>query len=298
LIKHNEAQPRVPGRVVLLGASGFIGQDLLRYLRDAGVENLALSSTDVDLTRPEAVEKLKAIVREGDSLVIVSAITPDKGKDVGTLMRNLSMGEHVSAFLEEALLAQVIYISSDAVYADDANPVRENSCCDPSSFHGLMHLVRERMFASALQKTGTPYMILRPCAVYGAGDTHNSYGPNRFLRAAIKEYKISLFGQGEEKRDHVSVKDVSSLAGLCLLHRSQGILNVATGESVSFFDVAEMVTDISGERVRVEGSERANPVTHRHFDIAAVYKAFPDFEFTPLRSGLSEMLKETRALGA
>lgn len=295
MISHSEAATsRYPARTVLLGASGFVGRDIARYLKEAGAESLALSSADIDLAQPEAVEQLRAVIREGDALVIVSAITPDKGKDVGTMMRNLSMGEHLSAFLEEARCGHVVYISSDAVYADDANPVRENSCCDPSTFHGLMHLVRERMFAAALQKAGTPYMILRPSAIYGAGDTHNSYGPNRFLRTAIKEYKIKLFGQGEEKRDHVYIKDVSHLAGLCLLHRSRGVLNVATGNSISFFELAEMVADICGDSIEIEGSARANPITHRHFDIAAIHKAFPDFEPTPLKSGLSEMLNEIR----
>ena len=292
MIRHLEPEPSSPQRVVVLGASGFVGRDLARHLLEQGIETAALSSADVDLSRPESVEQLRYTVREGDALVIVSAITPDKGKDIRTLMRNLEMGEHVSAFLEGAACSHVVYISSDAVYADDANPVRENSCCDPSSFHGLMHLVRERMLASAVQKRKTPFLILRPCAIYGASDTHNSYGPNRFLRTAIKEHKIKLFGQGEEKRDHVYIKDVSRLASLCLAHRSEGVLNAATGNSVSFLDLAEMIAGLCGDGVQVEGSPRANPITHRHFDIAMTVKAFPSFRYTALPDGLSETLKD------
>ena len=111
-------------------------------------------------------------------------------------MANLAMGEHVCAALEEVPCAQVVYISSDAVYADDCNPVRETSCCDPSSNHGLMHLVRERMLAQTLKKAKVPYLILRPSLLYGAGDTHNGYGPNRFIRTALAEKRITLFGAG------------------------------------------------------------------------------------------------------
>lgn len=292
MIKHLNEEPVAPLRVVVVGASGFVGRDLVRHLTEQGIETLALSSTDVDLERPESVEALRGIVREQDALVVVSAITPDKGKDSATLMRNLTMGQNLSAFLEGAKCSHMAYISSDAVYADDANPVRENSCCDPSSFHGLMHLVRERMFASAVQRSAVPYLCLRPCAVYGAQDTHNSYGPNRFLRDALKEHKIKLFGQGEEKRDHVYIRDLSRLTALGLSHRSEGVLNVATGRSVSFFEVAEMAARVCGGDVQIEGSPRANPVTHRHFDVSALYHAFPEFRLTALEDGLADSFRE------
>ena len=292
MINHLETKTVTPARVVVVGASGFVGRDLIRHLTEQGTETVALSSADIDLSLAVSVEKLRAIVREQDALVIISAITPDKGKDVTTLMYNLTMGQNLSAFLEEVKCSHSIYISSDAVYADDANPVRENSCCDPSSFHGLMHLVRERMFAAAIQKSGVACLSLRPCAVYGAGDTHNSYGPNRFLRDAVKEHKIKLFGQGEEKRDHVYIRDLSRLTSLCLSRRSQGVLNVATGNSVSFFELAEMIAGLCGGDVEIEGSPRANPITHRHFDIAAAMKAFPSFSYTSLQDGLKESIQE------
>ena len=143
MIEHLNSEPAVPARVVIIGATGFVGQDIVRELAASDVKALPLSSADIDLIKPDSVDKLHQTIAETDSLVIVSAITPDKGKDVATLMRNLEMGRNLSAFLEETICSHVVYISSDAVYADDANPVRENSCCDPSSFHGLMHLARE-----------------------------------------------------------------------------------------------------------------------------------------------------------
>jgi nucleoside-diphosphate-sugar epimerase len=295
MFAHLETESNSLGRVIVLGATGFVGRDLAGNLKSSGVEVLGVSSAEIDLTRPESIAELERMVRADDSLVIVSAITPDKGKDVATLMRNLSMGQHLSALLEKNKCRQVVYISSDAVYADDANPVTEDSCCDPSSFHGLMHLVRERMFAAACQMAGTPLLVLRPTAIYGGGDTHNSYGPNRFMRTALKEKQIKLFGQGEEKRDHLYVRDLSELASHCLRLRTSGILNVASGQSISFFDLAELIGKLSGDEVRIEGSARANPVTHRHFEIASLRRGFPDLRVTALEDGLRESLREISA---
>lgn len=297
MIKHLQDGQVWPRRVVVLGGSGFVGKDLVDHLHKNGLPGHGVSSREIDLTKPESVGSLCQTIKGDDSLVITSALTPDRGRDVATLMRNLKMGEHLAAFLERTPIAHVVYISSDAVYPDDMQqPVREDSPCSPGGFHGVMHLAREKMLLHAAQKAKTPCLILRPSLLYGPGDTHNGYGPNRFLRSAGKERKITLFGNGEEKRDHVYIKDVSRLIELCLLHRSEGVLNVATGQAASFMEAAELVARLFGQ-TKIECLPRTNPILHRHFDLTATLKAFPSFRYTTLAEGLGETFasSETKA---
>lgn len=290
VIRHAWSAPTSPARVVVVGASGFVGSEIASHLEDANIDTVKCSSSEVDLCDPSSADVLQRIVRQDDALVIASAITPDKGKDVGTLMRNLAMAESVSAFLDRSPCAHVVYVSSDAVYGDGESLLRETSCCDPASFHGLMHLTRERVLTHALEKSETPLLILRPSLLYGVNDTHNGYGPNRFMRTASKARKITLFGSGEERRDHVYIADLGRLVALCLMHRSQGVLNVATGVSKSFFDVAQTIAGFFKEEVQIECLPRVMPITHRHFDIAATIRAFPFFRYTPLQTALAEVI--------
>lgn len=292
---HRYQPPGPPARVVVLGSSGFVGREVVAHLSSLDVTTLPLTSSDLDLRRPEATNQLRAIIHQDDILVITSAITPDRGRDAGVLVQNVTMGAHLAAALEQSPCAQVIYVSSDAVYADDAHPVREGSCSAPASFHGLMHLARERMLRVALGRPGTPLLILRPSLLYGANDTHNGYGPNRFLRSALVEARIRLFGGGEEKRDHVYVRDLSRLMALWVTRRSAGVLNVATGTAVAFLDVARSVADLVGDHVKIECLPRATPIVHRHFDVGRLIRGFPGFQFTPLRAGLAESLRELAA---
>jgi len=179
--------------------------------------------------------------------VFISAVAP--AKTVPALMQNLRMAEAVCAALAEGEIAHLVYISSDAVYADDANPVTEASTVAPSTIHGMMHAARELMLKAS---TPVPFAALRPTLIYGAADPHNGYGPNRFRRQAEGGQPILIFGEGEERRDHVAVDDVAALAALILAHRSLGALNAATGVSVSFHDVARMVARQFGGRVPVK----------------------------------------------
>jgi len=234
----------------------------------------------------DASQKLHAALKPNDSVVMVSAIAP--AKNVAMLMQNLRMAEAVCEALTAAPIHHLVYISSDAVYADDANPVTEESYCAPSTPHGMMHAARELMLKTATQ---APVSMLRPTLVYGAGDPHNGYGPNRFRRQAQRGEPIPLFGEGEEQRDHVSVDDVAELARLILFHRSRGALNAATGVATSFNRIAHIVAAQFGNKSEVQEIPRSVPrphLAHRFFDITACRQAFPAFRFTPLEEGLAQ----------
>jgi nucleoside-diphosphate-sugar epimerase len=242
----------------------------------------------LDLLADGASATLKSLLKPADSVVMVSAIAP--AKTVTMLMQNLKMVEAVCAALAETDIGHLIYISSDAVYVDDANPVTERSACAPSTIHGMMHAARELMLKSA---TKAPVVLLRPTLIYGAADPHNGYGPNRFRREAQKGGPIMIFGEGEERRDHVSVDDVARVTALALTHRSAGALNVVTGVSTSFHDIAQMIAMQYGVTVKSQPRPGPRPhLLHRFFDITDCYKAFPTFHYTPLADGLERACRE------
>jgi nucleoside-diphosphate-sugar epimerase len=110
---------------------------------------------------------------------------------------------------------------------------------------------------------------------------------------AQKEGKIALFGGGEEMRDHIHVDDVVSLTVRCMLLGSTGTLNVATGTSSSFLDVARLVAAQFATPVEVATTPPTNPNTHRHYDVTHLIKAFPDFRFIRLEQGVARVHHET-----
>jgi nucleoside-diphosphate-sugar epimerase len=278
-------EPRTPERIVVIGAAGFVGSAIVRNLRSRGLRPLALTRSDVDLLREGAAKKLAALLEPADAVVAVAAVAPVKSPAM--LRDNILMIEAMADALRARPVAHVLNIGSDAVFADSSDPLTESSCRAPGSLHGIMHLARELMLGEAAGET--PFATLRPTLIYGIDDPHNGYGPNRFRKLAAQGKTIVLFGNGEERRDHVWVEDVAELAARMLLHRSRGSLNAATGTVISFRESAEIVAALFKNASRIESTPRQGPMPHngyRAFNPAATHAAFPDFTYTLPRDGL------------
>ena len=289
MLTHHNPVPEDPARVVVLGAGGFIGSALMAALAGAGIAALPVTRAQVDLASEDAADRLAAMLRSTDAVVVAAAITPDKGRGVGPFLKNIHVGANVCAALERVPVPHVVYFSSDGVYPLNGSAVTEQSCAQPPDLYGMMHLARELMVKATVR---APVAVLRPTLVYGHADTHNSYGPNRLRRMAHQETRITLFGEGEEMRDHILVHDVAALTLHLLRHRSSGTLNVATGRSISYAELAKKIAALFDAPVDIVSTPRQNPVTHRFFDVAALRQAFPAFAFTPLDEGLAKTHRE------
>ena len=151
-----------------------------------------------------------------------------------------------------------------------------------------MHVLRERIVEQAANREGVPWLVLRPCPVFGAGDSHNSYGPNRFIRQALDKKEIPLFGGGEENRNYIFIEDLVAITKLCLEQNKTSSLNLAHEKSFEFHNLAAMVANAVGNGTEVKLSERKNAITHRHHNVDRLVKWFPSFKFTNMETAIEK----------
>jgi nucleoside-diphosphate-sugar epimerase len=136
----------------------------------------------------------------------------------------------------------VIYLSSDAVYGDLSETVNEESSLNPTTWHSLMHIARESILG---MQSRFALVTLRLCAIYGPTDTHSSYGPNRFINQA-KSGNIQLFGNGEELRNHLYIKDLVRILEIFISKKTVGTFNIASQTLLSFHEIASEIASLSG----------------------------------------------------
>jgi UDP-glucose 4-epimerase len=206
-------------------------------------------------------------------------------------MSNLRMAETVCRMLELTRCHHFVYLSSEAVYGIRKRPLDEESNRQPVNLYGLAHTAREMMLESVLAKQDVPLCILRPANIYGPGDPHGNYGPNRFVRSALREGRIVLFGRGEERRSHLHIDDTVDLVIRAIRRRSSGVLNLVYAPAVSFLHAAKIVARHSPRPVELQFEPRVLPIVHQTYSAAAIFAAFPDFSYTPLERGIADYLR-------
>lgn len=257
-------------RKVVIGAAGFVGSAIAAELEKTGNEVVRTTRSDVNLADADASARLSRIISDGDTVVFAAADAPCKSTH--QYLTNIQMLCGLIDAVTHIRLEKLVYVSSDAVYSDSKQPLREESPAAPESLHGVMHRSREML----LTTTRHPLLVLRPTLIYGPSDPHNGYGPNRFIRSARAGSEVILFGDGEELRDHVHISDVAFYAARAV-ESETGVLNIASGELRSFMELATKAVDLSGGGARIRTQPRQGPMPHggyRAFDISRLQNKF------------------------
>jgi nucleoside-diphosphate-sugar epimerase len=264
-------------KVIVLGSSGFIAKNLKKFFLKKKVNSTFISSKTIDLVKQNSYKKLSKKINTGNIVIFISAKAPVKNLEM--LTDNIKILENVSKAIGKKKIKQIIYISSDAVYSDSIKKIRENYNREPDNLHGMMHVVRENYLKSMFLKK---LCILRPTLIYGEGDPHNGYGPNKFMRLAKKNEDILLFGKGEELRDHININDVVKIIYYSVIKNFRGEYTLATGNVISFFNIAKIIKKLYNSKSEIIFQKRLGKMPHRGyrcFDVNKIKKKIKNLKF-------------------
>ena len=223
-------------RIVFIGSDSFIAKNVISELSKYKYQIIKINRKKVDLEKENLKSKLSKYIKDGDKIFFAAGRVP--AKDEKMLLQNIKIIENFTLALNHIRISHFFYLSSAAVYSDSMKKLNEKSKTNPNSFHGLMHLTREAYIKKNYQNS--KITIFRPTLVFGKDDPHNGYGPNKFLRLVKKNKDIVLFGNGEERRDHIYIKDLSKLICRCINKNLDGEFNLSTGKIYSFFNIAKI----------------------------------------------------------
>lgn len=289
MIKFKHNKKKIPKRVVLLGSSGIICENLIKVLKKNKINFKSISSKKINLKKEDSFKKIKKILKKNDVVIFLAAEAPVR--NFKTLLNNIDMLNSVIEGINLKIISQLIYLSSDAVYTDSKSKINEKSKTLPSNFHGMMHIIREKILE---KKFSNKLLILRPTMIYGIHDTHNGYGPNQFLRLINAEKNIVLFGKGEERRDHIYINNVVSIIIESILKKAVGVLNLASGSVYSFYDIAKESIKLTNSKIKIKTTKRKGPMPHngyRPFDISLLKRKFKTIKIYKLKEGLKDYLQ-------
>lgn len=248
-------------RILLTGATGFIGSHVARQLIGQEREVIALIRPTSDRWRIDDIEdelhvidgdllnvdRLKDLVRKvRPDLCIHMAWYAEPGKylDSPNHLEMLSASIGLARSLAESGCQRFVGIGTCFEYEMTDRPLTETSVTRP----GSMYAASKTAFATVLDQIGASSGMetawLRP---------FYQYGPHEDERRLVSSVVLSLLRgneaattEGEQVRDFLHVEDVAAAIVAVAYNSLRGVVNVGSGEQVTVRQVARAIGDATG----------------------------------------------------
>lgn len=299
-------------KVLVTGGAGFIGSHSVEALlaADAQVtvfDNFSNGKRE-NLPAHPALRVIEGDVRDGTALnkamagathVLHLAAQVSVQASVADPLN--SCQNNIAGFVQmlEAARAQgvqrVVYASSAAVYGiPRAVPLSENSPTAPISPYGLEKLINDQYAALYAELHGLPSLGLRYFNVYGPRqDPASPYAGviSKWAAALSGGEPVRIFGDGEQTRDFIYVKDIAHANLLALRHDSAGICNVGTGRSITLLQLLDALEEAAGKKAQRQFEAPApGDIRESQMRPQRLHELFGSLPNTSLLDGLGALL--------
>lgn len=308
----------MPKRILITGGAGFIGSHVAERFLDDGwsveiLDDLSTGSRSqvpasarlhvVDVRTPEAAR----LVTEGAFDVVVHlAAQMDVRRSVADPVFDAWVNIIGSLNLAEAIRSspqagtRLVFASTGGVlYGDFTTPPnRETFPKDPESPYAISKLAVEYYLAYYGRVHGIDAVALRCGNVYGPRqDPHGEAGVVAIFCGRILEGRaLTIFGDGEQTRDYVYVKDVADAFHAAATRTLPAVekldargFNIGTGVGTTVNEIARLLLRAAGSHGGVEyAPARKGEQLHSFVDVAKAAQGLGWKPATALEDGLRE----------
>lgn len=303
-------------KFLITGGCGFIGSHLAETLVENGYGVRILD--DLSNGKKEQIPKEAELivgsitdphiwpdVLKGISGVFHLAAIPSVVKSVEEWHAShmVNCGGTIQLF-EEAREIPIIYATTAAVYGDAAElPIKESTPARPLSPYAVDKLSCEMHAQLAWHLHQTKNIGFRIFNVFGARqDPRSPYSGviSIFLKQILQKKPLTIYGDGEQKRDFIYVKDVAKMLLKAMEQPFQGadVYNLCSGQEITINALADLMSQIANVKIElIYAPQRTGEVRFSKGDPSKAWNALGIKAETSLYQGLREMMQEMATEG-
>jgi UDP-glucose 4-epimerase len=259
-------------KVLVTGGAGFIGSHIvdrlvqsnlqvyiLDNLRTGSISNinpgaifLKKDIRDKDLKELFTRERFDYVIHQAAQTTVPNSLTdPYYDCDVNVLgLVNLLEASRLSG------VKRIVFASSAAVYGDTVLlPIAEDTEKRPTSFYGESKLTGEHYLEMYYKNFGLEYVALRYANVYGERQADSGEGGviSIFVKKVLAGNVLKVYGDGNQTRDFVYVKDVAEANFQALFtQKANRSFNVSTGAETTVQQLIILLSQITNQKPVVE----------------------------------------------
>lgn len=296
-------------KALVTGSRGFVGRHMVPALEAAGY-----AVTEVDLKMGTAYDCRRWFAESTerfDLVVHLAALVGGRSTIEGSAATlaawDLSCDAEMFAWALRTWPGKVVYFSSSAAYptAYQVNPGTRLVERDidvaypmpPDMSYGWTKLTGERLAAWARDEAGLDIVVFRPFSGYGADQDLDYPFPSYIARALARHGETAatpfdIWGDGTQTRDFIHIDDVVAGVLATIDAGHPGPLNLGTGRSTSFNELAALVCGLAGYELEVVQhlTDRPTGPSHRVADVTEMRKVYEPR--ISLEDGIAEALRQ------
>jgi nucleoside-diphosphate-sugar epimerase len=242
-------------KILITGYRGFVGQHFVKKYQGHNI-------TGVDLADGIDVREFFQFNREKYDLVIhLAAIVGGRATIEGNPLSVAADLAIDSDFFNWALITKpgrIVYFSSSAAYPIEYQRknnwvklseglINLDNIRNPDLTYGWSKLTGEYL-AKFVEAEGIPVSVFRPFSGYGTDQSLDYPFPSYIDRAKKRMDPFEIWGDGEQTRDFIHIKDIVDAVNEAINLDIRGPINLGTGRTTSFNELAGLVTEIAGYR--------------------------------------------------
>jgi UDP-glucose 4-epimerase len=295
-------------KALVSGGAGFIGSNIVKALLDLGHEPAVLDdlSSGYRENLVAGVPFVQGDVREAETVSRAMAgceVVFHLAASVGNA-RSIERPQVDSAInvlgtlnvLETARacrIPRVVFSSSAGIFGElKTLPISEDHPQDPDSPYGASKLAAEKMCLVYNKLYGMHNVCLRYFNVFGPHQRYDAYGNviPIFADRLLKDESLTIFGDGEQTRDFVNVRDVAAAnVQAALTPGVSGAFNIGSGTRITINELARLMRETAAAQSAVRyAPPRKGDVRDSLADIQAARSAFGFDPRMPITEGLRE----------
>ena len=259
----------------VLGASGFIGSHLVKWLESRGYSCWAPRRDENVFGRPL-----------GHAICCVGLTADFRRRPYNTIQAHVC---YLLDILEKAEIESFLYLSSTRVYAG-ATSSREDTTLhiNPSETSDLYNISKIMVESLCLASEQPNVRIARLSNVYGRDFSSENF-LSSVIREAVHNNKVVLHTTPISAKDYVDISDVVRLLPQIALSGRHRIYNLASGVNTANEALLEVIQRVTGSSVEL--AEGAATVI---FSAICIDRTRDDFDFTPalILDSLSDLIEE------
>lgn len=249
-------------KILLTGASGFIGGKLLAALIEKYGSNAVVALTSKKITGVNCLvyKSFSDFGLDNDCfneithVIHAGAFIPkdtQQSNNISLCYENISYTKSLLSYEFKNLL-RFLNISTIDVYASTEEKLSENSEIEPISLYGSSKFYCEEMVKAFSAQRSISYMNLRIGHVYGPGEEKYKKVLPIAIKNIIENNPVELWGDGSDLRSFIFIEDVvESILNSLEVPEENLDINVVSGNSVSIYDLLHKIIEVSGKQVQL-----------------------------------------------